>query len=88
MCANEKTGFLAHDLLSCRPNKMQSNEPERPGVTPITLVVGGTTTYCLWIEQPAGRCARFTLRRDGTGNVFAAIGVGKDAAVCNDYTLE
>jgi hypothetical protein len=79
---------MAHDLLSCCPQQMQINEPERPGVTPITLVVGGTTTYWLWIEQPAGPCARFTLRRDGDGNVFAAIGIGKDEGVCNDYTPE
>ena len=67
---------------------MQINDPERPGVTPIMLVARGTTTYCLWIEQPTGPCARFTLRRDGEGNVFAAIAIGKDEALCNDYTLE
>jgi hypothetical protein len=67
---------------------MQINEPERPGVTPIMLVAGGTTTYCLWIERAAGPSARFTLRRDNDGNVFAAIGIGKDEQVCNDYTPE
>jgi len=62
---------------------MQTNEPERPGVTPIMLVVGGTTTYCLWIQQATGPCAKFVLRRDSDGNVFAAIG---DEEVCNHYT--
>ena len=61
---------------------MQSNEPERPGVTPITVVFGSSTTYCLWIERSPGPCARFTLRRDGDGNVFAAIG---EEEVCNEY---
>jgi hypothetical protein len=63
---------------------MQTNEPERPGVTPIVLVVGSTTTYCLWIEQSAGPCAKFTVRLDSDGNVFAAI--GSDEEVCNEYT--
>jgi glycerate-2-kinase len=62
---------------------MRTNEPERPGVTPIILVVGGTTTYCLWIEQSAGPSTKFTLRCDSDGNVFAAIGAEE---VCNDYT--
>jgi hypothetical protein len=67
---------------------MPINEPERPGVTPITMVAAGTTTYCLWIEQPTGPSARFTLRRDGDDNLFAAIGTGKAEALCNDYTPE
>ena len=62
---------------------METNEPERPGVTPITLVVGDTTTYCLWIQQSNGPCTKLILRRDSDGNVFAAIG---DEEVCNDYT--
>jgi len=62
---------------------MHSNERERPGVTPIVLVTGTTTTYCLWIEQSAGPSTKFVLRRDCHGNVFAAIGA---AEVCNDYT--
>ena len=63
---------------------MQTNEPERPGVTPIILVVGGTTRYCLWIEQSTGPSTKFILRQDRDGNVFAAIG---DEEVCNDYTV-
>jgi hypothetical protein len=62
---------------------MQKNEPERPGVTPIVLVTGTTTTYCLWIEQSEGPSTKFVLRRDSDGNVFASIG---DVEVCNDYT--
>jgi hypothetical protein len=63
---------------------MQPHEPERPGVTPITFVVGRTITYCFWIERSGGlQCARFTLRCDSGGNVFAAIG-GEE--VCNEYT--
>jgi hypothetical protein len=62
---------------------MQTNGPELPGVTPIILVAGGTTIYCLWIEQFAGPLAKFTLRCDSDGDVFAAIG---DEEVCNDYT--
>jgi hypothetical protein len=62
---------------------MQRYEPERPGVTPITFVLGGTTTYCLWIEQSTGPSTKFTLRCDGEGNVFAAI--PDDEEVCNDY---
>lgn len=88
MCASGGNGLLAHGLLFHCPQRMQINEPERPGVTPIMLVAGGTTTYCLWIEQPTGRCAKFTLRRDGHGNVFAAIGSGNDEELCNDYTPE
>jgi hypothetical protein len=61
---------------------MASNQPERPGVTPITLVVGGTTTYYLWIQQSTGPCSRFMLRSDSDGNVFAAIA---DEGVCNHY---
>jgi len=53
---------------------MASDEPERPGATPTTLVVGGTTTYYLWIQQSIGPCSRFILRSDSVGNVFAAIG--------------
>jgi len=63
---------------------MPTHEPERPGVTPIILVVGGTTTYCLWIEQSTGPSTKFILRQDRDGNVFAAIG---DEEVCNDYTV-
>jgi predicted nucleic acid binding AN1-type Zn finger protein len=62
---------------------MQTNEPERPGVTPIMLVVGGTTTYCLWIQQSTGPSTKLILKCDRDGNVFAAIG---DEEVCNDYT--
>jgi hypothetical protein len=62
---------------------MQPQEPERPGVTPITFVVGRTITYCLWIERSRGRCARLTLRCDSDGSVFAAI-PGEE--VCNEYT--
>jgi hypothetical protein len=66
---------------------MRIDEPERPGVTPIMLVAGGSTIYCLWIEQLRGPCTKFTLRRDTAGNVFAAIGVGiNEEEVCNDYT--
>jgi hypothetical protein len=74
--------FLARGLLKRRPS-MQPHEPERPGVTPITLVVGRTITYCLWIERSGRRCGRLTLRCDSDGNVFAAIS-GKE--VCNEYT--
>src|SRR5262245_9935665 len=42
---------LAFDLLRQPVAPMQKHEPERPGMTPITLVTGRTTTYCLWIEQ-------------------------------------
>jgi hypothetical protein len=62
---------------------MRPKEAERPGVTPITFVVGGTTTYCLWIERSTGPATKLRLRRDSDGNVFAAIG---DKEVCNDYT--
>jgi hypothetical protein len=62
---------------------MKKYEPERPGVTPIVLVTGTTTTYCLWIEQADGPSTKFVLRRDRDGNVFAAIG---DEEVCNLYT--
>jgi hypothetical protein len=62
---------------------METKEPERPGVTPITLVVGDTTTYCLWIQQFAGPSTKLILRRDRDGNLFAAMG---DVEVCNDYT--
>jgi hypothetical protein len=62
---------------------METNEPERPGVTPITLVVGDTTTYCLWIQQSAGPSTKLILRCDSDGNLFAAIG---EEEVCNDYT--
>jgi hypothetical protein len=64
-------------------HRMLTNEPERPGVTPIVLVTGTTTTYCLWIEQADGPSAKFVVRRDHDGNVFAAIG---DVEPCNDYT--
>ncbi len=64
---------------------MQRNEPERPGVTPITLVTGSTTTYCLWIELSGGPCAKLILRCDSDGSLFAAIG---DEEVCNDYTQD
>jgi hypothetical protein len=62
---------------------MRTNEPERPGVTPITLVLGDTTTYSLWIQQSAGPSTKLILRRDSEGHLFAAIG---DEEVCNDYT--
>ena len=73
---------LASALLH-RVEKMQTNEPQRPGVTPIVLVTATTTIYCLWIERSDGPCTKFVLRRDCAGNVFAAIG---DEEVCNDYT--
>ena len=88
MCANETPDSWLVTCSVAVHKKMQINEPERPGMTPITLVAGGTTTYCLWIEQPSGPCARFTVRCDSDGNVFAAIGVGNDEEVCNDYTPE
>ena len=62
---------------------MPINEPERPGVTPITLVTGSTTTYFLWIAQPGGPSIRLILRRDSQGDVFASI--GDHIEVCNDY---
>jgi len=62
---------------------MQTNEPARPGVTPITLVVGDNTTYCLWIQPSTGPSTQLILRRDSNGNLFAAIG---DDEVCNEYT--
>jgi hypothetical protein len=62
---------------------MRINEPERPGVTPITLVTGSTTTYFLWIEQPGGPSIKLTLRRNSLGDVFAAI--GDKVELCNDY---
>jgi hypothetical protein len=64
---------------------MPTNEPARPGVTPITLVVGDTIKYCLWIQQATRPCAKLILRRDSDGNLFAAIG---DDKVCNDYTQD
>jgi hypothetical protein len=75
------SAILACDLLPVRL-AMQTNEPERPGVTPITLVVGDSIRYCLWIEQSAGPCTKLILRRDSDGKLFAAIG---DEGVCNDY---
>jgi hypothetical protein len=62
---------------------MPTNEPERPGVTPITLVVGENTTYCLWIQHATGPSTKLILRRDSDGNLFATIG---DDEFCNDYT--
>ena len=62
---------------------MRINEPRRPGVTPITLVTGSTTTYFLWIEQSRGPSVKLILRRDSKGDVFASI--GDNLGVCNDY---
>jgi len=80
-------GHLSHSIGPClallRPPAMQTNEPERPGVTPITLVVGDTTTYCLWIQQSTAPSTKLILRHDSDGNLSAAIGAEE---VCNDYT--
>jgi hypothetical protein len=62
---------------------METNETERPGITPITMVVGDTTTYYLWIQQSTGPSTKLILRCDSDGNLFAAVG---DEEVCNDYT--
>jgi len=52
---------------------MPSNEPRRPGSTPIIRLDGNSVTYHLWITQPLGRCDLLVIRCDGHGNVLASI---------------
>ena len=63
--------------------KMPSNEPKRPGPTPIIRLDGDTITYFLWIDRRSRPCDMLVLRCDGRGNVFASI--RDDFEVCNGH---
>ena len=63
--------------------EMPSNEPKRPGPTPVIRLDGDTITYFLWIDRRTHPGEVLVLRCDGTGNVFASI--RNDIEVCNRH---
>ena len=69
--------------LKLGAGEMPSNEPKRPGPTPIIRLDGDTITYFLWIERRSHPCDLLVVRCDGDGNVFASI--RNDFEVCNRY---